>query len=159
VFCLYRIRAIKLCVSGRLVRFCIPSICVTTAWRQREWTKTMSRSSTGGCSLITFSSMSAPFNGNLGCNNLDLSELDRRGIWDCGRTVNSAELDIIKSLTNEVSQWFFAPSNHFLTSPNFSLSTPGVFLCRPSVLYRSIIRGSELVDRLVEARASSLVVS
>jgi hypothetical protein len=41
-----------------------------------------------------------------GRNNFDLPELDRRDIWDYGRPVNSPELDLIKPLTSESSQWF-----------------------------------------------------
>jgi hypothetical protein len=43
---------------------------------------------------------------SIGRNNFDLPKLDRRGIWECGRTVNSPELDLNKPLTSESSQWF-----------------------------------------------------
>jgi hypothetical protein len=45
---------------------------------------------------------------SIGRNNFDLPELDRRGIWDGGVTVNSPDLDIIKSLTGETVFWFAA---------------------------------------------------
>jgi hypothetical protein len=61
---------------------------------------------------------------SIGRNNFDLPELDRRDIWDCGRTVNSPELDLIKPLTGESSQWFASLKSLHL--PITSKPTPDI---------------------------------
>jgi hypothetical protein len=45
---------------------------------------------------------------SIGRNNFDLPEPDRRGLWDDGVTVNSPDLDMIKSLTGQTVHWFAA---------------------------------------------------
>jgi hypothetical protein len=101
---------------------------------------------------------------SIGRNNFDLPELDRRGIWDGGVTVNSPDLDIIKSLTGETVYWFAALKSLHLpitSKPTpISRSRPNDFLLRrTSRFYGIVSRRPALINRLVQARALDVTIS
>jgi hypothetical protein len=81
----------------------------------------------------------------IGRNNFDLPELDRRDLWDGGVTVNSPDLDMIKSLTRETVHWFTALKSLHLPitskpTPN-SRSLPNDF-SYTGVRYNSVLKRS-----------------